>query len=116
MAQESVRVLGADVAARFGVSFPIRFDYLDTLEGGHLSLQCHPPRAYARELFGLDYTQDETYYVMETTPGASVFLGLAGGRRPRTRSGPRPRPRNAASSSTRRASCRRTTPSSTGST
>ena len=33
---------------------------------------------YAREAFGLDYTQDETYYVMETTPGASVFLGLRG--------------------------------------
>ena len=32
--------------------------------------------AYARETFGLEYTQDETYYVMETTPGARVFLGL----------------------------------------
>ena len=76
MAQESERVLGGDVAERFGRSFPIRFDYLDTLGGGHLSLQCHPGAAYAREIFGLDYTQDETYYVMETTPGASVFLGL----------------------------------------
>jgi len=76
MAQESVRVLGDDVAARFGLSFPIRFDYLDTLEGDHLSLQCHPTTAYARERFGLDYTQDETYYVMRTTPGAKVFLGL----------------------------------------
>ena len=73
---EGARVLGPDVAARFGFSFPIRFDYLDTLDGGHLSLQCHPTRAYARVIFGLDYTQDETYYVMETTPGASVFLGL----------------------------------------
>ncbi len=76
MAQESERVLGADVAERFGRSFPIRFDYLDTLDGGHLSLQCHPGTTYAREVFGLDYTQDETYYVMETTHGASVFLGL----------------------------------------
>ena len=76
MAQEAGRVLGKDVAARFGMSFPIRFDYLATLEGGHLSLQCHPRAAYAREVFGLDYTQDETYYVMETTPGAPVFLGL----------------------------------------
>ncbi len=76
LGQESLRVLGADVAERFGRSFPIRFDYLDTLEGGHLSLQCHPRLAYARETFGLDYTQDETYYVMETTPRAPVFLGL----------------------------------------
>jgi mannose-6-phosphate isomerase class I len=76
MSLEGRRVLGADVADRFGPSFPIRFDYLDTLEGGHLSLQCHPTLAYARETFGLEYTQDESYYVMETTPGASVFLGL----------------------------------------
>ena len=79
MGQESERVLGVDVAERFGRSFPIRFDYLDTLGGGHLSLQCHPRAGYAREIFGLDYTQDETYYVMETSPGASVFLGLRTG-------------------------------------
>ena len=76
MGLEGERVLGAGAAARFGVSFPIRFDYLDTLEGGHLSLQCHPLLDYAREMFGLEYTQDETYYVMETAPGAAVFLGL----------------------------------------
>ena len=76
MAQESESVLGGEVADRFGRSFPIRFDYLDTLDGGHLSLQCHPGTTYARETFGLDYTQDETYYVMETTSGAPVFLGL----------------------------------------
>lgn len=76
MSLEGSRVLGAGVAERFGVSFPIRFDFLDTFEGGHLSLQCHPTLAYARDIFGLDYTQDESYYVVETTPGAPVFLGL----------------------------------------
>ena len=40
------------------------------------SVQCHPGERYARETFGLDYTQEETYYVMATTPGGSVFLGL----------------------------------------
>ena len=76
MAAEGERILGPDVAARFGMSFPIRFDYLDTLEGGHLSIQCHPSEEYAREVFGLSYTQHETYYVVDTTPGATVFLGL----------------------------------------
>jgi mannose-6-phosphate isomerase class I len=76
MAAEGERIVGPDVAARFGTSFPIRFDYLDTLEGGHLSIQCHPSEDYAREVFGLSYTQHETYYVVDTTPGATVFLGL----------------------------------------
>ncbi len=79
LALEAERLLGSDVAERFGESFPIRFDYLDTLEGGHLSLQCHPTVAYARETFGLECTQHETYYVMAATPGSSVFLGLREG-------------------------------------
>jgi mannose-6-phosphate isomerase class I len=76
MAAEGEGILGEEVAARFGMSFPIRFDYLDTLEGGHLSIQCHPSERYARDVFGLAYTQHETYYILDTTPGAKVFLGL----------------------------------------
>jgi mannose-6-phosphate isomerase class I len=78
MALHAERVLGSAVAKRFGLAFPIRFDYLDTLEGGDLSIQCHPSERYMRETFGLPYTQHETYYVMVTTPGARVFLGLRG--------------------------------------
>ena len=76
MSEHASRVLGAEVAKSFGQSFPIRFDYLDTLDGGHLSIQCHPSETYMRETFGLPYTQHETYYVMVTTPGAKIFLGL----------------------------------------
>jgi mannose-6-phosphate isomerase class I len=76
MAEQSERVLGPELARRFGPSFPIRFDYLDTLDGGDLSIQCHPSERYMRETFGLPYTQHETYYVMVTSPGAKIFLGL----------------------------------------
>jgi mannose-6-phosphate isomerase class I len=79
MAEHAPRVLGYEVAERFGRSFPIRFDYLDTLEGGHLSIQCHPSETYMQKTFGLPYTQHETYYVMITTPGAKIFLGLRDG-------------------------------------
>jgi mannose-6-phosphate isomerase class I len=79
MAEQSERVLGAEPARRFGLSFPIRFDYLDTLEGGDLSIQCHPSERYMRETFGLPYTQHETYYVMVTKAGARIFLGLHDG-------------------------------------
>jgi mannose-6-phosphate isomerase class I len=76
MAEQNEQILGAAVAERFGRSFPIRFDYLDTLEGGDLSIQCHPSEGYMRETFGWPYTQHESYYVMVTTPGAGIFLGL----------------------------------------
>jgi mannose-6-phosphate isomerase class I len=76
MAENAEAVLGPRVAARFGRSFPVRFDYLDTLEGGDLSIQVHPSDDYMRRTFGLPYTQHESYYVMTTTPEARIFLGL----------------------------------------
>jgi mannose-6-phosphate isomerase class I len=76
MSENASLVLGGGVAERFGRFFPIRLDYLDTLDGGHLSIQCHPSETYMRETFGLPYTQHESYYVMVTTPGAKIFLGL----------------------------------------
>nr|PPQ55713.1 hypothetical protein C5F59_02660 [Streptomyces sp. QL37] len=68
--------LGTDVHQRYGTSFPIRFDYLDTVGGGNLSLHCHPQEQYMRETFGWAYTQHETYYVTASEPGSRVFLGL----------------------------------------
>jgi mannose-6-phosphate isomerase class I len=76
------RLLGHAVFDRFGDEFPIRFDYLDTIGGGNLSLQVHPLTGYIREKFGMDYTQDESYYMMEAKPGAIVYLGLKEGVNP----------------------------------
>lgn len=75
-------LLGEDIFARFGAEFPIRFDFLDTMGGGNLSLQVHPLTAYIREKFGMEYTQDESYYMLDAAPGASVYLGLKEGIHP----------------------------------
>ncbi len=74
--EQAVRLLGASVFRRFGPEFPIRFDLLDTVEGGNLSLQVHPSTSYIRKHFGMPYTQDESYYMLHSEPGSSVYLGL----------------------------------------
>ena len=71
-------VLGPGVHERFGTSFPIRFDYLDTFGGTSLSVHCHPQADYMRTVFGWPYTQHESYYIMFSEPGNLVYLGLRG--------------------------------------
>jgi hypothetical protein len=72
-------LLGDFVYSRFGAEFPIRFDLLDTMGGGNLSLQVHPRPEYIRQQFGMDYTQDESYYMLDAGEDGCVYLGLKQG-------------------------------------
>lgn len=72
-------LLGERVHARFGDEYPIRFDFLDTMGGQNLSLQVHPLTEYIQHTFGMHYTQDESYYILDCADEAYVYLGLKEG-------------------------------------
>jgi mannose-6-phosphate isomerase class I len=77
--QHPRELLGDAVHGRFGDEFPIRFDFLDTMGGGHLSFQVHPLTEYIQQTFGMHYTQDESYYMLDAGPDATVYLGVKTG-------------------------------------
>lgn len=73
-------LIGEKGFARFGAEYPIRYDFLDTMEGGNLSLQVHPNTQYMNQKFGMPFTQDESYYFLDCAPeGSYMYLGLKDG-------------------------------------
>ncbi|MCG7408078.1 class I mannose-6-phosphate isomerase [Paenibacillus sp. ACRRX] len=78
---EALAVLGPRNVELFGDYFPIRFNYLDTIDGDRLSLQVHPKQPYVESEFNETMTQQESYYMMEQKPDSTpkVILGLQDG-------------------------------------
>ncbi|MFZ5515505.1 MAG: class I mannose-6-phosphate isomerase [Candidatus Zhuqueibacterota bacterium] len=70
------RVMGRVSRRRFRGEFPIRFDYLDTWDGGDLSIQVHPNTSYIQKHFNEPYHQGEMYYIVDAVEGTRVNLGV----------------------------------------
>ena len=68
--------------ARFGAEFPIRFDFLDTMGGGNLSLQVHPLTDYIQSTSACPTRRTRATTCSTPADDAVVYLGLQDGHRP----------------------------------
>lgn len=75
MAHCNQEIMGERIVGLFGDYFPMRFNYLDTMNGDNLSTQVHPTREFIRKQFNERLEQQESYYIMECDDNAKVYLG-----------------------------------------
>ena len=74
--KESKKIMGEYAVKKFGAFFPIRVHYDDSMNGGNMAIQVHPPTSYVRKHFNERIGQDESYYIVLTGEGSRVFLGV----------------------------------------
>lgn len=77
--KESEKIMGSSGSRRFGSFFPIRVHYDDSIDGGNMAIQVHPPTSYVRKHFNERVGQDESYYIVRVSSGSRVFLGVKEG-------------------------------------
>jgi hypothetical protein len=79
MFYQSRALLGEVVCSRFRDWFPVRFNVLNNISAGENWFQVHPLAEHLRQYWGVRYTQDENYYVLEAGADALVYIGLREG-------------------------------------
>ncbi len=77
--RQSDKIMGKRVNKMFKGIWPIRVNYDDCWEGDDMAIQIHPDSSYIKKIFGEPLHQDESYYIMASTPDACVYLGLKDG-------------------------------------
>jgi mannose-6-phosphate isomerase len=77
--KEADKIMGQRVNLAFKGLWPIRVNYDDCWKGGDMAIQIHPDAPYVERNFREPLHQDESYYIMDATPDAYVYLGLKEG-------------------------------------
>ena len=77
-ARYGAQFLGQEVAARFGLRFPLLIKLLDCADW--LSVQVHPNDEQAERLVGPgEFGKTEAWHFLEVAPGATIFAGVKPG-------------------------------------
>ena len=73
-----MKILGNNVFRKYGLDFPIRYNFIDTLDSEDLNLYVFPG---TNRFISLDnhLQQSEFYYVMESDKNSGIHLGLKEG-------------------------------------
>ncbi|MBV6643104.1 MAG: hypothetical protein KI791_20465 [Cyclobacteriaceae bacterium] len=72
------KILGNNIFRKYGLDFPIRHNFIDTLDSEDLNLYTFPASDRVRDID--EYHQhSECYYVMESGPQSGLSLGLKPG-------------------------------------
>ncbi|MEQ8551819.1 MAG: hypothetical protein RIC06_03940 [Cyclobacteriaceae bacterium] len=76
---DPMKILGKNVFRKYGLDFPIRYNFIDTLDFEDLNLYTFPGIDRVRDLIDGYYQHSECYYAMESGPQSRVSLGLKQG-------------------------------------
>ncbi len=73
-----MKILGNSVFRKHGLDFPVRYNFIDTLDAEDLNLYAFPGIGRYGDIDGY-HQQNESYYVMESDTHAGIYLGLKEG-------------------------------------
>ena len=71
-----IKLLGADIFKKHGLELTVRYNFIDTLEEGDNNLYAYPPNSYMMDEYGIDNQTHESYYIMDSKPGALLSCGI----------------------------------------
>ena len=70
------KLLGKAIYRKFGSQMPLRFSFIDSMESDHFKLFFFPSADFLREQYGINLSQNDNLYIMDTKQKATVHVGL----------------------------------------